>query len=90
MKRLRLSWVPDDVIDPQNMVWHPFGITHRRGGGYDWHPAWETTWYWRRYYIHFINVFHPRFWRDRFKNNGRERWRSIRFFLSRVVTVGRG
>ena len=83
---MRLSWVPDDVLDPQGMRWHPLGIKSRRDDGTSAMAPFETTLYWRRYYLHIVNPFHPALL-NVINERGVRDWL---WWCRRVVHIGRG
>ena len=80
---MRFSWVPDDVFDPQGMRWHPFGIMSRRDDGTSAMAPFETTLYWRRYYLHIVNPLSP------FLLRRVDGFRDWLWWCRRIVKVGR-
>lgn len=85
MRNLRLSWIPDDVFDPQGMRWHPFGIMSRRAEGKSAMAPFELTLYWRRHYVHIVNPLHPACLRI-IRQSGFRAWL---WWWKRVVSWGR-
>lgn len=83
---MKFSWIPEDLIDPQGMRWHPFGIKSRRDDGTSTMAPWEITLYSRHHYLHLVNILHPSFWRSVRKHG----WGHMKFWLRHLVSCGRG